>query len=135
MIFTKNLTVTANFSNKTTLEADIQITNVVLTPASPTAAKGFTAQVTLKNIGNVALTNGGNLEIWTNEPKGQNCGATGDAFADIGKLARDESKTLTFNLTAPIKGEQWLQVFADSRCRVSELSERNNQLAKRYTVK
>jgi hypothetical protein len=131
---TKNLTVTAEFSNKTTLEADIQITNVVLTPVSPSAGKSFTAQITLKNIGNIALTSGSHLEVWASEPSGQSCGAIGDAFADIDQLARNDSTTITVKLIAPIKGMQRLRVFADSQCKMTELSERNNQLVKHYTV-
>ncbi|WP_369681209.1 CARDB domain-containing protein [Chromatium okenii] len=131
---TKTLTVTAEFSNKTTLEADIQITNVVLTPVSPSAGKIFTAQITLKNIGNIALTSGSHLEVWANEPTGQSCGAIGDAFADIDQLARNDSTTITVKLIAPIKGMQRLRVFADSQCKMTELSERNNQLVKHYTV-
>ncbi|PQJ96418.1 hypothetical protein CXB77_10535 [Chromatium okenii] len=133
---TKTITVTAEFSNKTTLEADIQITDVVLTPISPSAGKSFTAQITLKNIGNIALASGSHLEVWANEPTGQSCGAIGDAFADdIGQLARNASTTITVKLIAPVKGIQRLRVFADSQCKVTELSERNNQLIKRYTVK
>ncbi|MBK1693434.1 hypothetical protein CKO09_01580 [Chromatium weissei] len=131
----KNVNVTAAFSNKTTPNADIQITDVVLIPVAPSSGKSFKAQITLKNIGNVVLENGGNLEVWVNEPAGQSCGASGDGFADIDKLVRNESKTVTVDLVAPEKGIQRLRVFADSRCQVKELSEQNNQSVTRYTVK
>jgi hypothetical protein len=129
-----NKTVTATFSTNNTAAADVYVTGVVITPASPTANNNFTAAITVKNSGNIK-SDGGYLDVWADQPTPQTCKATSAISEEVGQLAAGESKTITVNLKVRSAGAKQLRAFMDSQCTVTETNETNNQLTKNYTVK
>ncbi|PQJ96095.1 hypothetical protein CXB77_09755 [Chromatium okenii] len=129
---TNKKTVTATFGAAET--ADIKVTAIKLTPASPRTDSVFSAEITVKNQGS-ATVNGGYLDVWSNQPKTQKCSAFGEAWIDIGSLDAGASKTLTVNLRSNSHGSKTLRAFADSWCQTRESNEDNNQMTKKYTVK
>ena len=113
---------------------DFVVTGIVLTPASPLPNSTFTAKVTIKNQGAVSGS-GGYLDLWLDQPNTQICGASGDAWAEIGDLAVGKSKTITFSrLAAGAEASKTMRAFADSWCLTSESNEDNNQGTKAYSV-
>lgn len=115
---------------------DFVVTTITLNPAVPTANGTFNATVTVKNQGTVT-GDGKLLDVWSNQPAGQVCGATGDMRLSwsIYMLAAGASKTLSFNgLAAGAAGAKTLRVFVDSGCGTAENNEGNNQFTKAYTV-
>ncbi|MBV5307888.1 DUF1566 domain-containing protein [Chromatium okenii] len=126
---TSSKTVTAVFGI-----ADIKITAITLTPASPVANSTFSAKITVKNQSTMPV-NGGYVDVWTNKPTVQICEAAGDKWIDVGLLAAGATKTLTVNLPTGNVGAKTLRAFVDSWCQIPESNEANNQLTKNYTVK
>lgn len=113
---------------------DFAVTGIVLTPASPKANGTFSAAVTVKNQG-AASANGGYLDLWTDQPTAQGCGADGNAYASVGTLAVGASKTLTFSgLRTRAAGTRTLRAFVDSYCQTAESNDGNNQSATGYSV-
>ncbi|CAK0748295.1 exported hypothetical protein [Gammaproteobacteria bacterium] len=113
---------------------DFVVTNVMLNPVSPTHNGTFKATVTVKNQGSLSAE-AGFLDVWTNQPTTQGCGALGNKYLDIGILAAGAAKTVTVSLPAGVAGEKTLRIFVDSWCETSESgNEGNNQLVKTYTV-
>ncbi|WP_242466191.1 beta strand repeat-containing protein [Chromatium okenii] len=123
--------ITATF---TTTAVDLVITNMVITPASPSANDFFDISVTVKNFAKKAL-DAGDLTIWKSQTKLGTCGALGNARTRVGTLAVGASRTLTARLRAPNAGTYTARAFIDSRCVTTETSEKDNQLGKLYTVK
>jgi hypothetical protein len=134
IIVSSNKIVTATFSAKNTAAADISVTGVLITPASPSANSTFTAAITVKNSGSIK-SDGGSLDVWANQATVQACKAESDTWEEIGQLAAGESKTITVNLKVRSAGAKQLRAFVDSQCTVTESKETNNQLVKSYTVK
>ncbi|MBK1695464.1 hypothetical protein CKO09_12055 [Chromatium weissei] len=128
---TSNKTVTANFGASGM--ADIKVTAIALTPASPAANSIFTAAITVKNQGTVTAT-GGYLDVWAHQTAVQTCGAQAE-WIEVGSLAAGASKTLTVSLRSKGTGSKTLRAFVDSWCVTPEADEANNQLIKTYTVK
>ena len=113
---------------------DFFVTRVVLTPASPSAGAPFSAAVTVKNLGS-GSGDGGTLAVWADQPKGQACGAAGDAMVRVGTLAAGAGTTLTIDgLRGGAVGANSLHTFVDSDCATRETRERNNQKVTGYTV-
>ncbi|MBV5310662.1 CARDB domain-containing protein, partial [Chromatium okenii] len=107
-----NKTVTAKFSTKNTAAADVYVTGVVITPASPAANSNFTAAITVKNAGNIK-SDGGYLDVWADQPTPQACKAASDTWEEVGQLAAGESKTITVNLKVRGAGAKQLRAFVD----------------------
>ena len=114
-------------------QLDFVVTNVVLTPSSPTAGETFSAAVTVTNQGTAAGVPG-TLQVWANQPIAQACGAVGNKSATLGSLAAGASQTVTLSGLEGTAGTNTLRTFIDSQCQVAELSETNNQLTKSYTI-
>jgi hypothetical protein len=133
---TSNKTVMAAFSSGavTTATADVVVTAMTLTPASPAANSTFSAKITVKNQGTVIATDS-YLDVWANQSAEQICGAFGEQWIEIGSLAVGATKTLTVNLRSMDAGTKTLRAFADSWCEISESNEVNNQMTQKYTVK
>ncbi len=113
---------------------DFVVTNVVLTPSSPSATGTFSAAVTVKNQGAVGGTPG-TLQVWANQPNAQACGAVGDKSVVLTSLAAGASRTVTVSgLPAGVAGVKTLRAFVDSQCQTPEITETNNQYTKTYTV-
>jgi hypothetical protein len=129
---TTNKNVTANFG--TIGMADINISDIKLTPTSPAANSIFSATITVQNQGS-ATVNVGYLDVWSNQSTEQPCGAFGEEWVDMGSIDAGATKTLTVNLRSNGAGSKKLRAFADSWCQTSESNEDNNQMTKKYTVK
>lgn len=114
-------------------QADLVVTNMVVTPATPAVNGNFTLTVTVKNQGTAADV-GGYVDVWTNQTTTQTCGASGTAWADVGSLSVGATKILNFILPAGTAGTKTARTFVDSWCETSELNEVNNQMVKTYTV-
>lgn len=113
---------------------DFVVTNLVLTPATPTASKTFSAAVTVRNQGSGAGVPQ-QIQVWTDQAGAPICGELGDAAKTLTSLAAGASRTLTFTgLRAPGAGTRTLMAFVDAGCQTAELNETNNQLAKTYEV-
>lgn len=114
-------------------KADLVVTAITVTPATPVANSNFTLAVTVKNQGTTTDV-GGYLDVWHHQTTAQACGASGSAWADIGSLAVGTTKTLSFTLPAGTAGAKTARAFVDSWCETLELNETNNQMIKAYTV-
>lgn len=113
---------------------DFVVTNLVPTPATPTAGETFSAEVTVLNQGPGAGVPW-QLQLWTDQAGAPVCGALGDAAKTLTSLAAGASRTLTFTgLLAPGAGTRTLMAFVDAGCETAESNETNNQLAKTYQV-
>nr|WP_276570307.1 CARDB domain-containing protein [Thiocystis minor] len=114
--------------------ADFVVTRIALAPASPKANGTFSANITVKNQGS-GSADGGWLDVWTQQPAAQPCGAAGNAYVGIGTLAAGASKTLTVTrLPGGAAGAKTLRAFVDSYCATLEASDANNQAVKAYRV-
>jgi subtilase family serine protease len=115
-------------------QADLLITAINLTPATPAVNSIFSAAVTVKNQGNNPVA-GAYLDLWANQTTAQTCGTEGNAWVDMGGVAAGASKTVTVNgIPAGVAGSKTLRAFVDSWCETVESNETNNQLTKSYTV-
>lgn len=113
---------------------DFVVSAVVLNPLVPTAAGTFTANVTVKNQGNIA-GDGKFLDVWANQTVAQACDAVGDKRLAIGAVAAGATKTLSVaGLAAGVVGSKTLRSFVDSGCDAVELNETNNQATVIYSV-
>ena len=113
---------------------DFVVTNVILTPASPSANGTFSARVTVKNQG-AAAGAAGTLQVWANQPDVQNCSAVGDKTATLPTIVAGGTTTVTVSgLSAGAAGAKTLRAFVDSKCLAAETDEDNNQYAAAYTV-
>uniref|UniRef100_UPI001B7F9267 CARDB domain-containing protein n=1 Tax=Lamprocystis purpurea TaxID=61598 RepID=UPI001B7F9267 len=118
------------------LAPDFVVTNVVLSPASPSAGGTVSAAVTVKNQGGAAGVPR-TLQVWANHQSIEpGCGALGDKSTTLTtSLAAGASQTITVNgLSAGAVGTKTLRVFVDSGCLTAESNEANNQFTKSYTV-
>jgi subtilase family serine protease len=79
--------------------------------------------------------NAGYLDVWSNQPTAQTCGAFGEQWIEIGSIAAGATKTLRVNLQVKDIGNKTIRAFADSWCQTPESKETNNQMTKSYTVK
>ncbi|CAK0771671.1 hypothetical protein CCP3SC5AM1_740001 [Gammaproteobacteria bacterium] len=117
-----------------TKKSDFVITEILLSPTSPTANSTFSVTVTIKNQGAQAGT-GGFLDVWSNQSATQACGAQSDQWAEISVLDVNASRTVTLtSIPAGSAGAKTLRVFIDSGCETNEYDEVNNQLTQDYTV-
>lgn len=113
---------------------DFVVTNITLSPTSPSAGATFSASVTVRNQG-TASGSGGSLSVWVNQAAAASCGATGTQQLSVGTLAAGASRTLTFTgLPAGTAGTRTFRAFVDSACVTAESNEANNQLTRTYTV-
>jgi inhibitor of cysteine peptidase len=129
---TANKTVTATY--RTTSIYDLAVTNIAMSPTSPSANGTFNATVTVVNQGTTA-TNVGSLDVWANQGVARRCGARGTQYQPLGTIAAGSSKDFIFlGLPAGKVGAKTFRAFADSGCQISETSETNNQLAATYSV-
>lgn len=113
---------------------DLVVTGITLSPANPGAYSGFSATVTVENQGTVD-TNGGWLDIWTDQSAIQACGASGNTFRVVGTLPRGTAASFTVSgLIAGPAGTKTLRAFVDSFCQTAEYDEVNNQRTATYTV-
>ncbi|BBL77018.1 kelch repeat-containing protein [Methylomagnum ishizawai] len=126
-------------NNQTTLayrvlgaQPDFVVSAVALGPVNPKDGK-IAATVTVKNQG-AGAGDAGYLDVWANQPAAQTCGAQGDAWADIGKLAAGASRTVKLNLIPGAPGAKTFRAFVDSWCGTAEANENNNQTAQGYTA-
>ena len=110
------------------------VTAVTFNPAQPVGGQPFTASVTVKNQG--AVTGDGKyLDVWVNQPSFQACGSPGNQSQSVGTLSVNQTKTLTYNLTAPPSGAPWIfRAFVDSTCQTPESDEGDNQLTSSYGI-
>ena len=118
------------------LAPDFVVTDVVLSPASPSAGGTVSAAVTVKNQGGAAGVPR-TLQVWANHQSIEpGCGALGDKSTTLTtSLAAGASQTITVNgLSAGAVGTKTLRVFVDSGCLTAESNEANNQFTKSYTV-
>ena len=116
------------------IAVDFLVTGMVLTPALPIANGTFNVAVTVKNQGTAAGTPG-TLQVWTNQPTAQPCGAVGTRSATLASLAAGASTTVTLTgLPAGAAGAKTLRAFVDSKCLSAESSETNNQTSRAYSV-
>lgn len=114
--------------------ADFIITGLTLTPAAPVANGTFSLAVTIKNSG-VRSSDGGFLDVWTNQTAVPTCGAAGNKWAEVGILAAGASKIITVTgLAAGTAGTKTARAYVDSWCEIVESNEANNQMIKAYTV-
>ena len=118
---------------RVTDKPDFIITDISLITPNPAPNSTFKASVTIKNQGTM---NGivGFLDIWSDQPTEQTCGAVGDSYFDIGYLGAGSSKTYPVSLPAGIAGSKTLRAFVDSWCETLESNETNNQATENYTV-
>ena len=124
---------TKNYTVKSPLP-DFVVTGIVLQPTSPKAKGLLSAAITIKNQGTVS-GDAGYLDLWTNQATSVTCGTIGNAWASVGTLAPNESKTLTISgLRGEAAGTKTLRTFVDSWCETDETNNANNQKAKAYTV-
>ncbi len=115
---------------------DIVVTNISVTPNTPTGNGIFSAVVTVKNQGTLAGPPGV-LQVWANQAVAQYCGAIGNQSATLttASLAAGASQTFTINgLSAGAAGPKTLRAFVDSQCLTPEMDESNNQSIIAYTV-
>ena len=133
-------TVESNEANNQATQAytvtgpDFVVSNITLSPTTPTVKGTFSATVTVKNQGTVS-GNAGYLDVWVNQPTAQTCPADGNAFATVGTLAAGASKTITLTgLPAGAAGAKTLRAFVDSSCLTAETIDNNNQSTLAYTV-
>ncbi|CAK0780823.1 exported hypothetical protein [Gammaproteobacteria bacterium] len=115
---------------------DFVVTGVVLTPASPSANRTFSAAVTVKNQGAAAGVPR-TLQVWVNQPAVLPCWAAGNKSAVLsGRLGAGASIIVPVaGLPAGVVGAKTLRVFIDSTCLSAESNEANNQMAQGYIVK
>lgn len=117
-----------------TQQADLVVTDVVLSPAAPAANTLFSATVTVKNQGAVDAA-GGVLGLWANQPTSQVCGASANTTVTLGTLAAGASETYTLDgLSAGMAGTKTLRAFIDKNCATTESVETNNQYTRTYNV-
>jgi hypothetical protein len=113
---------------------DFIVQSISLSPSSPIAGQPFTAYVTVKNQGS-GSGDGRWLDVWLNQPSAPACGTDGNTWASVGTLTAGQTKTFTFNLTAPATaGSYTFRAFVDSYCQTTESNEGNNQSTLAYTV-
>jgi len=118
------------------LVPDFVVTNVVLSPASPSAGGTVSAAITVKNQGGAAGVPR-TLQVWANHQSSEpGCGAVGDKSTTLtASLAAGASQTITVNgLSAGAVGTKTLRAFVDSGCLTTETNEGNNQFTTTYTV-
>ena len=110
------------------------VTTITFNPAQPVGGQPFAAYVTVKNQGTVS-GDGKYLDVWVNQPSPQACGAPGNQNQSVGTLAVNQTKMLTFNLTAPPSGGPWaFRAFVDSTCQTTESNESDNQMTVSYGI-
>ena len=115
-------------------QPDFVVTGITLTPTSPKVRNLFSAAITVKNQGTVS-GEAGFLDVWTNQATSVTCGTIGNAWASVGTLAPNQSKTLTISgLRAEAAGTKTLRAFVDSWCETNETNNANNQKTKAYSV-
>ena len=113
---------------------DFVVSLITLSPTVPLSNGNFSANVTVKNQGTVS-GNGGDLDVWANQPIDQTCPAVGNAKVALGILAAGESKTVTIaSIPSGIAGAKTLRVFVDSQCQTAESNVSNNQSILAYNV-
>lgn len=113
---------------------DFVLSNIALTPSSPQANSIFSVTFTVRNQG-AASGNGGFVDVWTNQPEPQTCGADGSAYANVGILNAGESRTITISgLRARAAGNKTLRIFVENGCQTPEADESNNQEVRNYGV-
>jgi subtilase family serine protease len=115
---------------------DFVVTNVVLSPAGPSAGGTVSAAITVKNQGGAAGVPR-TLQVWANHQSSEpGCGDVGDKSTTLTtSLAAGASQTITINgLSAGTVGTKTLRTFVDSGCQTAETNDANNQFTKSYTV-
>ncbi|MBU4459726.1 MAG: hypothetical protein KJ579_04090, partial [Verrucomicrobia bacterium] len=117
----------------TWMKPDFEITAIDFSPAAVTAGGAFTAQVTVRNKGDIA-GDGGRMDLWLHSPAPQSAGAMGDAWVPVGALAAGESAVLSVPLTAPAAGWYTLRAYVDSANATVEKSDGNNQKTRTYQI-
>ena len=124
--------VTATFAPK---GADLLLSNVVLTPASPLINTTFIATITVRNRGATPGL-GRTLQVWADQPTAQACRSVGNKSVAVPRLAAGARTTLRVTgLRAGVAGTKTLRAFIDSTCQTAEADETNNQGALTYTVR
>ncbi len=114
--------------------AELAVTGIELTPASPATGESFSARVTVSNVGNCPAYVG-RVDIWRDHVDAAACGETGEQTRTPGDMQPGGSVSLTFTgLAAPAKGARTFRAFVDPLCQLSEADEANNQLTLAYTV-
>lgn len=118
----------------TPLLPDLVVTNIVPSPISPVANSVLDVRITVKNKGK-AISYGGELTVWTDQPTAQSCSTDGDKSISVGELTPGESRIFTINaLPVGDAGSKMFRAFVDSGCTVEEPDETNNQLTAGYSV-
>lgn len=109
-----NKTVNAVFDQ---LLPDFVITNITLVPTSPKINTTFTANITVKNRGEIS-SDGKQLTVWPNSDTVKKCSTNGKSIS-VGVLDKGESKTLSISgFIVGSKGTKTLQAFVDSLCTI-----------------
>lgn len=107
---------------------DFQVSSIALVPQTLFANNAFTAKVTIKNIG-AAAGDGGSLIVWPDVSNLQR-----SSTLAVGIVAANDSKELSFNLTAGTAGNKTLRAEVDKANVTFEADETNNSKDHRYTV-
>ena len=113
---------------------DFIVTAIRLVPGAPVYGQTFTANVTVKNQGQIS-SSGGSLYVYTNKPNPVAAGTMPTKSVSAGTLAVGASKTYTITgLSAGTDGTKTFRAYVDGAGSVVEVDENNNQMATNYTV-
>jgi hypothetical protein len=129
-----NHTLAVTFMPASWRKADFIVEAVALDPKPTAPGQTFSAQVTIRNQGDIA-GDAGALRVWTSLAAAAVPGQGGDASAAIGPLAAGESRVVPFgSLTAGAAGTHHVRAYVDADDITAEKSEGNNQKTATYTV-